>query len=72
MKKKLKSHAAHIGPSISLDLADISVIEEFGDRSSEAGWVDACITLKFGKTVKIKLSIEDMDSLIADWEALNG
>lgn len=72
MKKKLKSHSEHIGPSISLDLADISVIEEFGDRNSNAGWVKASITLKYGKVIEIKLSISDMDQLVLDWEGLNG
>jgi hypothetical protein len=72
VKKKLKSHSSHIGPAISLDLADISVIEEFGDRNSNAGWVRASITLKYGKVIDIKLGITDMKQLVLDWEGLNG
>jgi hypothetical protein len=72
VKKKIKAHSAHIGPSVSLDLADISVIEEFGDRTSDAGWVEAVITLRLGKVVKLKLAYTDMDNLLADWEGLNG
>jgi hypothetical protein len=72
MKKKLKAHAKHIGPSVNLDLADVSIIEEFGDRNSDAGWVEAVITLRYGKVINIKLGIPDMDQLILDWEGLNG
>lgn len=68
MKKTLTAHADNIGPGLSIDLDDVSVIEEFGDRNSSAGWVEAVITLRYGKVLKIKLSYAELDELIADWQ----
>ena len=68
MKKKLTPHKDNVGPALSIDLDDVSVIEEFGDRNSSAGWVEAVITLRYGKVIKVKLAYSDMDELIADWQ----
>ena len=68
MKKKLSPHAGTGGPSINIDLSDVAIIEEYGARDSKGGWVRAVITLRAGKELNIKLSLEDMDDLIATWE----
>ncbi len=68
MKKSIRPHDKNIGPGVSLDLDDVSVIEEFGDRSSSAGWVQAVITLRHGKVLNIKLSVTDMDELVLEWK----
>ena len=68
MKKKLIPHPGTGGPSINIDLADVSIIQENGDRNSKGGFVEAQITLRAGKELKIGLSFEDMDDLITTWE----
>jgi len=68
MKKKLIPHPKGGGPGISIDLEDVSMIEEYGDRSSDAGWVEVVLTLRTGQSRSIKLSVDAVDSLIADWE----
>jgi hypothetical protein len=68
MKKKLIPHPKGGGPGISIDLEDVSMIEEYGDRSSDAGWVEVVLTLRNGQSRSIKLSAEDVDGLVADWE----
>ena len=68
MKKKLIPHPKGNGPGISIDLEDVSMIEEYGDRASVAGWVEVVLTLRTGQSRSIKLSVDAVDSLIADWE----
>ena len=68
MKKSINPHPSNIGPRVSVDLEDISVIEEFGDREGSAGWVEAVITLRYGKVINVKLSYDDMDDLVNSWE----
>jgi len=68
MKKKLTPHPKGGGPGISIDLEDVSMIEEYGDRSSDAGWVEVVLTLRTGQSRSIKLSVDAVDSLVADWE----
>ena len=65
---KLIPHPKGGGPGISIDLGDVSMIEEYGDRSSNAGWVEVVLTLRTGQSRSIKLSVDAVDSLIADWE----
>jgi hypothetical protein len=68
MKKKLIPHPKGGGPGISIDLEDVSMIEEYGDRSSDAGWVEVVLTLRNGQSRSIKLSAEDVDGLVKAWE----
>jgi len=68
MKKKLTPHTETGGPTINVDLDDVSIIEEYGQRDSKGGWVEAVITLRAGKELKIKLSRDDMDDLVTTWE----
>ena len=68
MKKKLTPHSATGGPNINIDLDDVSIIEEHGNREGRAGWVKAAITLRSGKEIVIKLTHEDMDDLVDKWE----
>ena len=68
MKKKLIPHPKGNGPGISIELEDVSMIEEYGDRASVAGWVEVVLTLRNGQSRSIKLSAEDVDGLVADWE----
>jgi hypothetical protein len=70
MKKKLTPHTETGGPVINVDLDDVSIIEEYGQRSSRGGWVEAVITLRFGKELRVKLSLTDMDDLIELWEGV--
>ncbi len=68
MKRRLVPHADAGGPSINIDLDDVSIIEEYGSRDSKGGWVEAVITLRAGKELRVKLSLTDMDDLITTWE----
>ena len=68
MKKKLTPHTETGGPTINVDLDDVSIIEEYGQRNSRGGWVEAVITLRAGKELRIKLSLTDMDDLVTTWE----
>lgn len=68
MKKKLTPFPGTGGPSISVDLTDISLIEEYGSRLGKAEWVEVVITLRSGKQVKINLNHADMDDLLDKWE----
>ena len=68
MKTKLKPHAEGVGPGISIELDDVIMIEEYGNRSSDSGWIEVVLTLRNGQSRSIKLSVDAVDSLIADWE----
>ena len=68
MKKKLTPFPGTGGPALSIDLTDISLIEEYGSRTGKAEWVEAVITLRSGKQVKINLNHADMDDLLDKWE----
>lgn len=68
MKVKLQPHADAGGPSININLDDVAIIEEYGRRDSKSGWVEAVITLRAGKELKIKLSLISMDDLVKRWE----
>ena len=68
MKKKIGAHRDNIGPGVNLDLDDVVLIQEFGDRNGAAGWVTAEITLRSNKVLNIKLTPENFDDLVTDWE----
>jgi len=68
MKKKLTPHPQGNGPGISIDLEDVSMIEEYGDRASAAGWVEVVLTLRNGQSRAIKLGVDEVDNLVKAWE----
>lgn len=55
------------GPKINLDLTEIALIEQFGQRDSGAGWLQVKITMKSGVSVDTRMPVEDYDKLIVDW-----
>ena len=67
MIKKIKTHPDYIGPAIHIDLKEVILIEERGQRKSKAGFVEAGITLGTGLNIKIKMNPKDLDQLINDW-----
>lgn len=70
MKAKIKTHAAHIGPRFTVDLNDVTLIEEQGSRDSKAGWVSINLTLRSGLRIQAKMAPVDADQLVADWEGV--
>lgn len=67
MKKKIKAHEDQIGPKVSVDLAEVAMVEEYGQRKSKRQWIEALITLKSGAERRIKMAPRDFDDLILDW-----
>lgn len=70
MKVKLKTHADHIGPQFTVDLDDVTLIEEQGNREGRAGWVHIILTLRSGLRIQAKMAPEDADQLVTDWEGV--
>lgn len=64
---KLKPHKDHQGPNIDIDLTEIAMIEQSGQRTSKAGWVNVRIVLKSGTNTYIKMDPKDYDQLLVDW-----
>lgn len=70
MKVKLKTHSDHIGPRFTVDLKEVTLIEETGSRDSQAGWVTISITMRSGLRIQAKMAPEDVDQLVTDWEGV--
>lgn len=64
MKSSLKSID---GPQVSLDLNDVSMIEQFGQRDSGAGWLQIKLTLKSGRIIELSMLIAEYDKLLTNW-----
>lgn len=64
MKVKLNTIS---GPSISIDLNEIALIEMHGKVDSKAGFVTAKITTKSGAIVNAPMTPEDYIKLLEDW-----
>ena len=64
MKKTL---ALTNGQNISMDLDDISMIEQGGQRESQSGELMVNVSLRSGAVIKMKLTTEAYDDLVATW-----
>lgn len=64
MRKTLKTID---GPAVSIDLAEVALIEQYGQRTSVSGWVNIKLTLRSGATIEPKMTPQDYDQLILDW-----
>jgi hypothetical protein len=67
MKKRLKTHSDHNGPQFTVDLEEVTLIEESGNRESVAGWVVATLTMRSGLRIQAKMAPVDVDELMNDW-----
>lgn len=68
MKTAIKTHFAHVGPEINIDLADVMRIEMHGQRESQAGWVTTKITTRSEpQAIEARMAPEDHDQLVTDW-----
>lgn len=56
------------GPQINIDLSDVTMIEMYGQRDSEAGWVHVKLTIRSGAVVSTKMTPASYDQLLIDWE----
>jgi hypothetical protein len=70
MKKKLKPHKDNHGPVVDVDLSEVAVVNMYGQRTSEAGWVEVNLVLKSGVQISVKMTPDDYDVLLSDWEKL--
>ena len=57
------------GPETSIDLTEVALIQQYGQRTSAAGWVNVKMTLKSGAIIEVKMTPEDYDQLLIDWNA---
>lgn len=55
------------GPVVSVDLSEVALIEQYGQRGSMSGWVNVKITLKSGTAIEPKMPPQDYDQLLLDW-----
>lgn len=62
-----KTLTAIDGPVVSIDLDEVVLIEQHGQRTSASGWVTIRLALKSGAKTELKMPPQDYDQLILDW-----